>query len=405
MRWLLIAIAFASLGIASASAKPKVAVTVDGDADDKMGETVREVLEGKLAVVTPKDVERAMSKLGLSAPLAEDDVQKLRERLDAAVVVQGKLGKAGAKKTVRLTVWVRGKKPSDFNVQYKTAGSEKFRDTVRDALLKRIGSIDELESGEEKPKKKRLNEGDEVKDKDEDKDKDKPKKKRLSEGDEDKDKDKDKPKKKAEGDEDKDKDKPKKKRLAEGDEDKDKPKKKTDPDEDKPKKRVAEGDGNGEGEGEGEGDKDKDKDKPKKKKKVATAEDGDGNTRVRKRRRSSDGDGEGVSEPEAAPLPAARVDAGVGYGARYLTFAIDATSTNRPPKVLTPAISGRIEGEIYPLAFSNRRGAGAGLALFGEYAKTLGLSITIPNGMGKAASINQAHYMLGAGYRLALGKA
>ena len=334
MRWFLIPIAVAVLGVAAsaaaASAKPKVAVTpVGGDSDDKMGEAVRELLDGKLVVVAPKDVERAMSKLGLSGELEEGDAQRLGEKLDAAVVVQGKLGKAGSKKTVKLTVWVRGKKPSDINVQYKSVGSEKFRDAVRDALLKRIGSISELDkdAGEEKPKKK------------------------LADADEEK---------------------PKKKKLADADEEK--PKKAEDADEEKPKK---------------------------KKKKVATADD---ELKVRKRKRTEDGDGDGVREKPAAPLAAVRVDAGLAYGARYLSWAVASDSTSKPPKVFTPAASGRFEAEIYPLALSNRDSAGAGLGIFGEYGKTFGLSIDVPRTMGKSATIDQAHYAVGALYRIPAGK-
>jgi hypothetical protein len=312
------------LGASPALSKPRAAVTPMGDdAGDKMAEAVREMLDGKLAVVALKDVKRALGKLGLSGELEADDVQKLRQRLDAAVVVQGKLGRSGKKKTVRLTVWVKGKKASDFKVQYKSVASEKFRDAVRDALLKRIGSIKDLEDGGEPPRK-----------------------------------------------------------------------------------RVASRDDGGGDDGD-DGDRKK---KKKKKKKVASADDDDDDARpkARKRKRArdgeDDGDGEGVREPTARPLPAARVDAGFSYAARYLTYKVGADSAMRPPKVLTPAAHGRFEAEIYPLALSNRASPLAGLGLFGEYDKSFGLSIEVPNTMGKSAPINQAHYAIGARYRRALGK-
>lgn len=319
MRWLLIAITLVFLGATPALGKPKVAVTVDGDADGKMGEAVRDLLGGKLSAVASKDVERAMSKLGVSGELEEDDAEKLGKRLDAPVVVQGKLGKSGKKKTVKLTVFVRGKKPSDFNVQYKSVESDKFRAAVRKALLKRIGSIDDLEEG-------------------------------------------------------------------------DKP---------KPKRKPAGGDGDGDG------------DKPKPKRKIATGGDDDGKPKTRKRRGGDDGDdggddggdGPGVREAPARPLPAVRVDAGLSYAARYLTYKVGDGATQRPPKVFTPAASGRFEGEIYPLALANRKGALAGLGIFGEYDKTFGLSIDVPNTMSKSTPINQAHYAVGVRYRLPLGKA
>jgi hypothetical protein len=315
VRRLLIAIAVAFLGISSpAFAKPKVAVTpMKGDARGKMGAAVRDMLGGKLAVVAGKDVERGMDKLGLSGMLEEREVERLRERLDAAVVVQGRLGRSGKKKTLKLVVSVRGKTSDDFTVQYKSIESEKFRDIVRRELLKRIGPIGDLE--------------------------------------------------------------------------------------DKPKKRVADADDDG----------DQKKKKKKKKKKVAEADDDDDRPRARKRKRGGDddgeGDGEGVREQVARPLPAARVDAGAAFGARYLTYKVASDSTMRPPKVFTPAPSGRIEGELYPLALMNRNSPLAGLGLFGEYDKTVGLSIDVPNTMGKSTPINQAHYAIGARYRLALGSA
>jgi hypothetical protein len=403
VRWLLITIAIALLGASPASAKPKAAVTVGGDADDKLGEALREALDGKLAVLAPKEVERAMSKLRLSGELEEGDVERLRDKLDAAVLVQGKVGRAGAKKTVKLTVFVRGRRPSDFNVQYKSAASEKFRETVRDALLKRIGSVSDLDE-DDKPKKKRLTDGDE----------EKPKKKRLTDGDEEKpakklaDGDEEKPKKKrlTDGDEEKP---AKKKRLADGDEEK--PKKKlADGDEEKPKKKLADSDEEKPKKKLADGDEEKpkkkladgDEEKPRKKK-VATADDED-RPKVRKRKRDGEGDGEGVREKPAAPLAAVWVDAGLAYGARSLTYAVAADSPKKPPKVLTPAGAGRFEVELYPVALSSRESALAGLGVFGEYGKTFGLSIDVPNTMGKSTPIDQSHYAVGALYRLALGR-
>jgi hypothetical protein len=361
-----------------------------------MGTAVRELLDDKLVVVAPKDVERAMSKLGLSGELEEGDAQKLRQKLDAAVVVQGKLGKSGPKKTVRLTIWVKGKKPSDINVQYKSVASEKFRDAVRDALLKRIGSISDLDEeekpkkkladaddGEEKPKKKKLTDDGE----------EKPKKKLADEGEE-------KPKKKKLADDGEEK--PKKKKLA--DDGEEKPKKKlADADEEKPKKKLADADDGEEKPKKKLADADDGEEKPKKKKKVATAEDDQ--PRVHKRKRKVEGDGEGVREKPAAPLPVARVDAGLSYAARYLKFDVAADSTNRPPKVFTPAGAGRFEGELYPVGLSNRNSPLAGLGVFGEYDKTFGLSIDVPNTMGKSVTIDQSHYAVGALYRVPVGKA
>jgi hypothetical protein len=354
VRRLLIAVAVAFLWASPALAKPKVVVTpVGGDSDDKMGAVVREALDDKLSVLGPEEVERAMSKLSLSGELEESDVQRLRTKLDAAVVVQGKISRVGQKRSVKLVVWVRGKKPSDFNVQYKTAASDKFREVVREALLKRIGPVSDLEE-EEKPTKKKLSDGDE----------EKPKKKKLTDGDEEK------PKKKlADGDEEK----PKKKKLADGDEEKPKKKKLADGDEEKPKKKVAEG-------------------------------DADAQPKVRKRKRDGDGDGEGVQEKPATPLPVARVDAGIAYAARYLVFTTGPGAVKPPPKVLTPAAAFRFQAEVYPMALANPSSSLARLGIFGEYDKTLGLTIDLPD-VQDPVKIDQARYEVGALYRIAFGKA
>jgi hypothetical protein len=383
---LLIAVAVALLGLSSpVLAKPRVAVApLAGDSDGRMGAVIRDALDGKLVVVAPKEVERGLEKLGLSGELAEADLEKLRDKLDAPVVVQGKLGRAGKKKTLKLSVAVRGKEANEFTVQYRSISSETFRDTVRAALLKRIGSIDELEREE----KKRVAEAEEER-----------ARKRKAEADAEEERERAKKKKAEEDDEDRprkkkkrlaDADEPKRKKAAEDDEDRPRKKKKkpADADEDKPKQADA------------------DEDRPKKKaKKVADSDDGRLRARKRRRRGDGDGDGEGVSEPVARPLFVARVDAGVSYSARSLTYAVAADSTMKPPSVLTPAPTVRIEGEIYPLALSDRSSPAAVLGLFGAYDKTFGLAIDVPNSMGKAAPIDQAHYVIGARYRRAFGSA
>jgi len=401
VRRLLIAFAVALLWASPALAKPKVVVTpVTGDTDDKLGSVVREALDDKLTVLGPEEVERVMSKLSLSGELDESDTQRLRTKLDAAVVVQGKITRAGQKRSVKLVVSVRGKKPSDFNVQYKSAASEKFREVVREALLKRIGPVSDLEE-EEKPTKKKLTDDDEekpTKKKLTDGDEEKPTKKKLTDGDEEKP---GKKKKLTDGDEEKP---GKKKKLTDGDEEKPGKKKLTDGDEEKPgkKKKLADGDEE-KPKKVAEGDEDKPREKPKKK--VAVGDE-DTKPKVRKRKRGGDGDGdgEGVQEKPAAPLPVARVDAGIAYAARYLVYSLGPDAVKPPPKLLTPAAAFRIQAEIYPMALSNRSSSLAGLGIFGEYDKAFGLSIDLPD-VQDPVQIDQARYEVGALYRIAFGKA
>lgn len=174
-----------------------------------------------------------------------------------------------------------------------------------------------------------------------------------------------------------------------GDDEDDKPKKAFGGDDDKPKKhdddkprKVADDDApkkHG-----------ADDDKPKKAKDKAVARDDD-DGKVRKRKRHDDDDDAKKPSPPVGPM--LRVDAGALYGVRRLTYT--SSSTNPPPTTGTATPSGRIAVEAYPVA-------NAALGLFGGYDKSVGLKIQIP-GSQQTVSIDQAHYWIGAGYRLAVG--
>jgi hypothetical protein len=97
-----------------------------------------------------------------------------------------------------------------------------------------------------------------------------------------------------------------------------------------------------------------------------------------------------------------QVDAGLAYGQRQLTYT--STATTPPPTVGTAAASLRVEGEVYPFALANPGSGLANLGLAGGYDKTVGLSITVP-GTQTSASIDQAHYFIGARYRIGVGEA
>ncbi|MBA3538575.1 MAG: hypothetical protein H0T79_03020 [Deltaproteobacteria bacterium] len=181
MRWFAV-IVFVSLVTSSAVlAKPKAGVTpVSGVGGDKVGTVLVEALEDSTTVVGPREVEKAMDKLGLSGELDAKDVKKLQKKLGTTVVVQGKVAKAGKKHTLTLGVFVRGKKPTELTLQYKSASSVKFREDVKE-LVQQIAMADA---------------------KDEDDDDDKPKRKPSDDDD-------DKPKRKPKDDDDKPKIKPK----------------------------------------------------------------------------------------------------------------------------------------------------------------------------------------------------
>ncbi len=135
-------------------------------------------------------------------------------------------------------------------------------------------------------------------------------------------------------------------------------------------------------------DEDEDADKDKKKKK-------------KKKRRGGDDDADDTaSDRHAVTQVAVRVWAGASFGRRTLTYA--STAMNKPPPVGTAAPSGRIEGEIYPAAFSTIKGAAAGIGVFGKYERAVGVTINVPLEPNDAP-IAQSQYMIGARYRLAFG--
>ena len=142
-------------------------------------------------------------------------------------------------------------------------------------------------------------------------------------------------------------------------------------------------------------DDDDDKAKKKKKKKRRGGDDDDDEEE------DDDGDGPGVKQKRHPVTQVAlRVWAGASFGRRTLTN--DSSATNKPPSVGTAAPSGRIEGEIYPAAFSTLKGAAAGIGVFGRYERAFGVKINVPLEPDDSA-IAQANFTVGARYRIAFG--
>ncbi len=95
------------------------------------------------------------------------------------------------------------------------------------------------------------------------------------------------------------------------------------------------------------------------------------------------------------------VDLGAEVARRTLTW--DTTGgTGTPPRVGTAAAAGRVGGEVYPFSFDTPTGGAAGLGLYGEYARTVGLGIAVPN-TTLTAPIDEGHYALGVRYRFVFG--
>jgi hypothetical protein len=391
-----------------ASAKPKVALTqIEGDASGDVRDAVLEALEGKeLALISGKEVNRAVDKLGDVADLTEKDFKKLATELEADAIVLGKLDKVGSSRTLKFRLFVHKKMAKGFTMSFKDTKSEKFRSLLHDKIIDKIGAAAGGDADEEKPaKKKKTGEDDEdplatKKDKKSKADKvaeeeeAKPKKSKAAKADKLAEEEEAKPKKSKAAKADKlaeeEEAKPKKAKADKvAEEAEAKPKKAKADDEDakpapddedaKPAKRA-----------------DADDDAPRKtKKQVATSEDGEG---------VEGGITARVEPVHAANRVAVRLDVGVSVVQR--TFKFNSKPFTGQPKnpALKPVPGVRFETEIYPLAFSNPQSGAAGLGVGIDYDKTLKLNVGTSSQAGVAVPVKQSHYSIGVRYRLAFGK-
>ena len=124
-------------------------------------------------------------------------------------------------------------------------------------------------------------------------------------------------------------------------------------------------------------------------------EDEEDDDRSRRKRRRRDEDGE--AKPRNPVTQAALwLDAGAALSRRTFTYV--STAAAAPPPVGTAAPAGRIEGELYPAAFSSLKGGAAGFGLAGSYNRTFALGIAVP-GTTVTTPIQNGFYSVGARYR------
>jgi hypothetical protein len=387
MRPLALAVCAVSFVVASgaAYAKPKVALTqIEGDASGDVREAVVEALEGgkEVSLISGREVNRAVDKIGDVADLTEKDFKKLSTQLSADAIVLGKLEKAGKAKTLKFRIYLHKKMAKGFTVSFKDASSPKFKAVLHDKLVDKLGAA----SG---------GGGDEAED-------DKPAKKAPDDDAEDPlarpGKKAGKNAKKAKLTDEDAEAKPAKKAHAEDEDAEAKPAKKaklTDEDEDaRPAKKQADDEAEAE-HGEGEAaKKSDDEDAPRRgKKKVAAAEDGE------ELEATASASAEPAG-PRSANHAALRVEVGASMVQRSYSF--NSTLANTPKNVsLSPVPGARVAGEIYPLALSGSRGALAGLGIAGLYDRTIKLDVST---MGQSAPVKQSHWEVGLRYRLAFGQ-
>jgi hypothetical protein len=363
----LVCIAIPARGFAGPKLKIAVA-PLDGDPGNQIAATVVEALAGKdYAVIGPKETGREIARLNLPAVLDAKATRKLTAKLGAVAVIDGKVSKAGGKRFLHLDVHRRGKPEAGFTVELKPA-SKPFRRDLRDEIDRKLegASDDPANDDEARPapfgddKRKQADPGDE----------------RAARTASDDGEARRKPA---------DDDAPRPRKPA--DDDAPRPRKSADDDAPRPRKPAPAEDAAT------RRPRKADADKPARR--VAAAGDEDAAT-VRKRKRARRDD-------DAAPLIAARVGAGGSVAQRELSWDLRAGFAKAPPRVLTTAGGGRVDGEIYPLALADPQSGLAALGLAASYDRTFGLAIKVPN-QQVSAPIHQSHYAIGVRYRLAIGE-
>lgn len=342
----LVCIAIPARGFAGP--RPKIAVApLDGDPGNKVASAIVEALAGKdYTVIGPKETGREIARLDLSGELDAKATRKLTTRLGVVAVIDGKVNKAGGKRFLHLEVHRRGKPDAGFTVQFKAATSKAFRRDLRDEIDRKLEGASDDPAGDDEARPAPFADD-----------------RRKSTGDE---------------------------RPARTASDDGEARRKAADDAPRPRKPAADDDDTARRPRKAEAGKSS--------RRVAAANDDDA-AAVRKRKRARPDD-------DAAPQIAARVGAGGSVAQRQLSWDLRGglTQAQIPPRVLTTAGAGRVDGEIYPFALADPSSGLAGLGLAASYDKTFGLAIKVPN-QAVSAPIQQSHYAIGARYRLGVGEA
>ena len=414
VRWslLLLLVAIPTL----AFAKPKVAVApLDGD-DGKVASIVADAARDRAKVIKPGRVENTMRSMGVSV-LSAKTIRKLRDRLDVDVVIYGDVEKDGREKKLSLQLAGNGK--SKLTIRFKS--TKKLREDLARRLPKRIADAmegdgdggdddddddDEREDRERREREARARrEEEERKQREEDerrRDEERRAEERRKQDEEDrrkrdederraerKKRDDDRRKKKR-GDDDDDRRASRKKRGDDDDDDRRASRRKRGDDDDDDRRKRRRGD-------------DDDDDRDRRRKRIADRDDDD-------RDRDEDEDEDEDDDRRRRKRKGKRheltqaalwLDGGAAVARRTLTY--EATGMMQPPRVGTAAAAGRIEGEVYPAAFSSLKGPAAGIGVFAAYSRTFGLGIAVP-GTQVTAPIENGHYALGARYRVTFGE-
>lgn len=292
----------------TAGAAPKIAVTaIDGDSESEIRDALLEAIEGdEYKLASKKETNRAFDKIGDASDLTEKSAKKLAKDLLADAIISGSLENEGAKKTLKIKLFVNGKAKKGFSVKFKgSASAPKFKKAVRKKLLEKLDGVTEMAAAEEAPKKPK---------------KAKKPKKVVAEADDEEPEDS--------GEEE------------DGEDEEEAPRAKATPatDDEEIGKRAS--------------------------KKTAALDDDDDGASItgRAQPRSSSG--------RSANRAAVRVDVGPSMVKRTLIFNSNLPSDQRPkPFRPSPVIGARVEGELYPLGFVTD-GILSGIGLGFRYDRT-----------------------------------
>ena len=376
MRWsLLILLLLAG----TAFAKPKIAVApIDGDKDDEVGEIIVSVAASHGRAIDPGRTGREMEKLSISK-MSTKSAKKLREKLDADVVVYGKLSKK------HLELKIAGKGKSKIEVDFKS--NKDLKKQLQSKLGKELDAALEGPDADEDDDEgsspfgggndddKRKRDEDDKRKRDED---DKREKEERRARDEQRQRDEEDKRKRDEDDKRKrdEEDKRTSKRGSKRDKDDDDKrgsKRDKDDDDKRGRKRTARRDDEERDDEDADVERD-DEDRPRKKRK----------------------------KQKRHPLTQAAIwfDAGPAFARRTLTW--QGGGMTPPPRVGTIAAAGAIEGELYPGSFSTLKGPAANIGIAASYDRTVGLGIAVPK-TTVVTPIKQGSYFIGARYRFVFG--
>ena len=349
MRTLLLVIGLAYIGLpiqADARPRRKIALApIQGDRKNQLAQAIIAALGTKdFAVVGPRVVGRERAKLGLPDELGPDDARALATALGAAATIEGSVASAGGKRRLHLDVHPRGKPSSGFTIEFRTAASDGFRRGVHDEILKKLdAAADPLPT-------------------------DPPVLARTTPSPADP---------------------PVLARTTPPPADAPVLARATPPPADRP---LVANDAAQRARADRPLAADAAQLPPDRPRLAGAPQTADDNPAAAVQRPAT-------RDPDAATVPLVRVDAGASFAQRQLSYETRTGFAQRPPRVLTTAGAGRVDGEFYPFALADTGPALARLGVAAAYDMTFGLTVQIPD-QPVRVPIRQCHYAIGARYRL-----